>query len=206
MDKPLALEYSGEKKWYSYRMFEPLQDGQSDSESSRKFDRSKQVRFEVSSLASGEEEKENHNEHTNSDDSFWSSSSNQDKLDSDYCKTNYESLRNEIKELRNDLKTWMEKIAAPLNIIANFITQNHAQKFESTIRESSIPTPENAQEINQVDVVIHTVEDYQKVRDKYPFETFVRNELAHFDSKSKKVYSKMLKLADNYEPLAFFLF
>ena len=34
MDKPLALEYSGEKKWYSYRMFEPLRDGQSDSESS----------------------------------------------------------------------------------------------------------------------------------------------------------------------------
>ena len=70
MDKPLALEYSGEKKWYSNRMFEPLQDDQSDSESSRKFDRSKQVRFEVSSLASREEEKENHNEHTNSDDSF----------------------------------------------------------------------------------------------------------------------------------------
>ena len=114
-------------------MFEPLQDGQSESESSRKFDRSKQVQFEVSSLASGEEEKENHNEHTNSDDSFWSSSNNQDKLDSDYCKTNYESLRNEIKELRNDLKTWMEKIAAPLNIIANFITQNHPQKFEYTI-------------------------------------------------------------------------
>ena len=53
----------------------------------------------------------------------------------------------------------MEKIAAPLNIIANFITQNHAQKFELTIRESSIPIPENAQEINQTDVVIHTVED-----------------------------------------------
>ena len=51
-------------------MFEPLQDDQSDSESSRKFDRRKQVRFEVSSLASGEQEKQNHNEHTNSDDSF----------------------------------------------------------------------------------------------------------------------------------------
>ena len=59
----------------------------------------------------------------------------------------------------------MEKIDAPLNIIANFTSQNHAQKFEFTIRESSIPTPENAQEINQTDVVIYTVEDYQKVRD-----------------------------------------
>ena len=206
MDKPLALQYSGEKKWYSYRIFEPLQDDQSDSESSRMFDRSKQVRFEVSSLASGEEEKQNHNEDINSDDSFWSSSSNQDKLDSDYCKTNYESLRNEIKELRKDLKTWMEKIAAPLNIIANFITQNNAQKFESTIREYSIPTPENAQEINQADVVIHTVEDNQKVRYKYPFETFVRNELAYLDSKSTTEDSKMLKSEDNYEPLAFILF
>ena len=54
MDKPLVLEYSGENKWYFYRMFEPLQDGQSDSESSRKFDRSKQVQFKISSLASGE--------------------------------------------------------------------------------------------------------------------------------------------------------
>ena len=32
MDKPLVLEYSKEKKWYSYLMFEPLQDGQSNSE------------------------------------------------------------------------------------------------------------------------------------------------------------------------------
>ena len=38
MDKPLALEYSGEKKWYSYRMFESFQAVQSDSESNRKFD------------------------------------------------------------------------------------------------------------------------------------------------------------------------
>ena len=57
----------------------------------------------------------------------------------------------------------MEKIDAPLNIIAKFITQNHVQKFESTIRESNISTPENAQEINQTDVKIHTVEDYQKL-------------------------------------------
>ena len=59
----------------------------------------------------------------------------------------------------------MEKIDEPLNIIANFTSQNHAQKFESTIRESNIPTPENAQEINQTDLVIYTVEDYRKVRD-----------------------------------------
>ena len=57
----------------------------------------------------------------------------------------------------------MEKISAPLNIIANFITQNHAQKFESTIRESSIQTPENAQKINQADVVIHQLKTTKKL-------------------------------------------
>ena len=30
--------------------------------------------------------------------------------------------------------------------------------------------------------------------------------MAHLDSKSKKEYLKMLKLADNYEPFAFFCF
>ena len=73
-------------------MFEPLHNGQSDSESNIKFDLSKQVRFEVSSLTSREEENKNHNEDTNTVDSFWFSSSNQDELDSDHCKTNYESL------------------------------------------------------------------------------------------------------------------
>ena len=68
MSKPLALEYSKVKKWYSYQMFEPLKYCQSESKSSRKFNRSKQVRFEVSSLASEKnKKKENQNENTNSD-------------------------------------------------------------------------------------------------------------------------------------------
>ena len=140
-----------------------------------------------------ENKRENQNEETNSDDSFWSSNSNQDKLDSDYCKTNYESLRNEIKELRNDLKTWMEKIAASLNIIASFITQNHIQKFQSIIRESSISTLENAQEINQTDVVIHRIEDYQKFRDKISFWNICQKWIGTSWLKIKKEYSKMLQ-------------
>ena len=39
MDKPLALEYSGGKKWYTYKMFESLQYGQSDNEISRRFEK-----------------------------------------------------------------------------------------------------------------------------------------------------------------------
>ena len=64
----------------------------------------------------------------------------------------------------------------------------------------------NIHEINQSEVVVHTIEDYQKVSDKYPFETFIRSELANQDSKSKKEYSRVLKIAENIEPLAYFLF
>ena len=45
----------------------------------------------------------------------------------------------------------MNKIAAPLKIIANFITQNHAQKCTFTIK-NSILTPQNAQEMTEFDV------------------------------------------------------
>ena len=55
-----------------------MKDGKSDSESNRKFDRSKQVPFEVTSLTSGEKEKVNHNKDTNSNYLFRSLSSNQD--------------------------------------------------------------------------------------------------------------------------------
>ena len=81
----------------------------------------------------------------------------------------------------------MEKIAAPLNTIEDFLMQNHDHKYESTIRECSISAPENVQEISQADAVIHTVEDCQKVRDKYPFEISIRNEW-HILSQSRKKY------------------
>ena len=50
--------------------------------------------------------------------------------------------------MRKDFKAWMNKIAAPLNIIANFITQNHVQKCMSAI-ENSISIPKNAQWITE---------------------------------------------------------
>ena len=78
----------------------------------------------------------------------------------------------------------MEKLATPLNIITNFIRQNYVPKFNSIIWESNIWAQEKAQEINQIDVVIHTVEECHKVRDKYSFKIFNQNELAHLDSKS----------------------
>ena len=72
----------------------------------------------------------------------------------------------------------MEKIVVPLNIIVNLL-----RKIMFKIRESSISTPENPQEINHTDFVIHTVKDNIKVRNKYPFEIFARNELIHLELK-----------------------
>ena len=64
----------------------------------------------------------------------------------------------------------------------------------------------NNSEIKQSDVVIHTVEYYQKVRDKYHFEIFLRSELANLNPKSKKEYSRVLQISRNIESLAYFLF
>ena len=100
----------------------------------------------------------------------------------------------------------MKKIAALLNRIANYIMQNQIPRPEISPIENNEQNIANIHEINQSEVVVHTIEDYQKVRDKYPFETFIRSEFANLDSKSKKEYSKVLRIAENIVPLAYFLF
>ena len=79
--------------------------------------------------------------------------------------------------------------------------QNQIPKPEKFPIENNEQNIANIHEINQSEVVVHTIEDYQKVRDKYPFEAFIRSELANLDSKSKKEYSRVLKIAENIEPL-----
>ena len=59
----------------------------------------------------------------------------------------------------------MKKIAAPLNIIANYIMKNQTPKLEALIIESNASILANDPEINQRDVVIHPVEEYQKTRE-----------------------------------------
>ena len=59
----------------------------------------------------------------------------------------------------------MEKITAPLNIIANYIMKNQIPKLEALIIKNNTSILANNLEINQRDVVIQTVEDYQKVRE-----------------------------------------
>ena len=137
-----------------------------------------------------EDNREEMKEESSSDDSISSFSNSGEEIDSEIPQEDYSSLRNEIKELRNDLKTWMKKIAAPLNLIANYIMQNQIPKPEISPIKNNEQNITNIHEINQSEVVIHTIEDYQKVRDKYLFETFIRSELVNLDSKSKKEYSK----------------
>ena len=206
MAKPLALEYSGENKYYTYQMFESLQYGQSEREIHKKFDQNKEIQAEVTIQNSAEEEKGERIEESSSDDSISSSNSDEAESDSDFRHSNCESLRNEIKELRNEFKISMEKIAAPLNIIATYIMQNQMPKLEVPLIENIVPNPASNQDMPQSDVVIHTIEDYQAVRDLYPYEIFLINKLKKLDSWYKKEYSEALKLADNIEPLAYFLF
>ena len=59
----------------------------------------------------------------------------------------------------------MEKILAPLNIIVNNIMLNQMSKLEIPLIENNSPKPVNIPKINHSDVVIHTVEDDQAVRD-----------------------------------------
>ena len=59
----------------------------------------------------------------------------------------------------------MEKITAPLKIIANYIMKNRIPKLEAPIIENNASILANDPEINQRDVVIHTVEEYQKTRE-----------------------------------------
>ena len=104
MDEPLAQEYSGDKKRYTYKMFESLQYGQSDNEISRGFEQTKQIPFEFSNPVSGEEDKGEQNDQLSFDDMDSSSSNSEQEFDSNYKQANYDSLVNEIKELRNDFK------------------------------------------------------------------------------------------------------
>ena len=100
----------------------------------------------------------------------------------------------------------VEKISTPLERIANFF-EKYQDHFLSSHHNTIFSQINNEnQNIKQSDVVLHQIEDYEKVREKYPYEVFVRDELPNLDSKSKKEYQRLCKLAENIEPLAFYLY
>ena len=67
MDKPLALEYSRDKKWYTYKMFEYLQCGQSDNQISKDLSKPNKYILNLVTHNSGEEDKGEQNDQSSSD-------------------------------------------------------------------------------------------------------------------------------------------
>ena len=119
---------------------------------------------------------------------------------------NNDALITEIREIRKEVHTLVEKISTPLERIANFF-EKYQDHFLSSHHNTIFSQINNEnQNIKQSDVVLHQIEDYEKVREKYPYEVFVRDELPNLDSKSKKEYQRLCKLAENIEPLAFYLY
>ena len=136
MDMPLAIEYSGIRKYFTYEMFKSLNYGESEGAIGKELEQSQEMQSDIIKQNPEEEEKGEENEDSSFEDSISSSNNNEDEQDSDYEPNDYASLRNEIKELRNDFKVCMEKIATPLNMIANYIMQNHLLKPEIPLIEN----------------------------------------------------------------------
>ena len=77
--------------------------------------------------------------------------------------------------MKNDIYTWMENISVPLYIIANYIVQNKYSVKEMPIIEENVQVPEENKETPQSKVVICQVEDLSSIRDKYPYEIFIKD-------------------------------
>ena len=110
MDKHLAEEYSGKKKWFSYEIFESLKRGQSERVINKELEQSQELCSRNNNLNIEGENREEMKEESSSDGSISSFSNSGEEIDSEIPQEDYASLRNEIKELRNDLKTWMKKL------------------------------------------------------------------------------------------------
>ena len=62
----------------------------------------------------------------------------------------------------------MEKTPAPLNIIANSIMTNQIPKIDNAQLVNNAPYENNRQEINQIEVVEHEIENYEAIREIHP--------------------------------------
>ena len=147
MNKPLALENEGKQKWYAYEIFKALKYSQTENAVNKEFEQSQPKDCENHTKILEEEEKEEEIKQSSSEKSISSSSDSKDELDSDYQPEDYASIRNEIKELRNDFKIGLEKIAIPLNIIANYIMQNQMPNPEIPLLDANEPNSLNNSEI-----------------------------------------------------------
>ena len=108
--------------------------------------------------------------------------------------------------MRKELAGFISKIANPLERIANKIETIHTSPYftQNDLKDHNIYKIN--EDNQQSEVVFHQVEDYKTIRELYPFEKFKRDELNNLGPISKKEYQRLFKLAESYEPLAYFLY
>ena len=195
MDKPLAIEYSGKQKWFTYEMFSSLKYDQSDSIQKKESEEGDERDSGGDNLILNDQSNKEEESKSNKEESIVESESSEAEPEITSRDAEINSLKAEIKELRNDFKFWMEKIAAPLNIIANSMMANQNPKFDHAQLVDNAPDENNIQEINQSEVVEHKIDNYEAVREMYPYELFKKELLPNLSKKSKSEYSKLLKAA-----------
>ena len=206
MDKPLALEYSGKQKWFAYEMFSSLKYDQSDSIQKKESEEGDERHSGGDNLVLNEQNSREEESKSNKEESIVESESSEAEPEITSREAEINSLKAEIKGLRNDFKFWMEKIATPLNIIANSMMANQIPKIEDPHLGDDQLNAIERQEINQSEVIEHKIDNYEAVREMYPYELFKKDILPNLNKKSMNEYSKLLKEADFMEPLAFYLY
>ena len=78
---------------------------------------------------------------------------------------NNDALITEIREIRKEVHTLVEKISTPLERIANFF-EKYQDHFLSSHHKTIFSQINNEnQNIKQSEVVLHQIEDYEKVRE-----------------------------------------
>ena len=206
MDKPLALEYSGKQKWFTYEMFSSLKYDQSDSIQKKESEEGDERHSGGDNLVLNEQHNREEESKSNKRESIAESESSEAEPEIVNKDDEINSLKAEIKGLRNDFKFWMEKIATPLNIITNSMMANQIPKIEDPHLGDDQLNAIERQEINQSEVIEHKIDNYEAVREMYPYELFKKDILPNLNKKSMNEYSKLLKEADFMEPLAFYLY
>ena len=205
-DKPLAVEYKGKQRLFTYEVFKNLKYGVTETNQNIHSDYSNKEQSGDNKSSSKEDVKEEEEDKSEFYESDQSNKGTTQERDDHHAQSDISLLWKEIKELRDDIKVWMERLIAPLNTIANHIVKNQGLKIELQNPSSSIPVNNQRLETHQSEVIVHKIEDYEAIRGLYPFEIFIKEKLPSLDSKLQKEYSKALDIAGNIAPLAYFLY
>ena len=200
------IVYNGLQKIFRYEMtqhgdieeqFDPFKsdpaNSKRDSDNDRQSEKKEETKEEIV-----------HNSNDNlSKESLFMNRDNSTPINSE---SNKDLLLDEIKKVNKEIHTLGEKILNPLERIANFF-EKYEHHFLSSHQSYNTAQAINENKDNkQSEVVWHQIEDYEKVRDKYPYEIFIRDELPNLETRSKKEYQTFYKLAEHKEPLAYFLY